>query len=121
LTFGGSVLFFGFLFCRSQSSAIYMYIDFLLSCYKFSIDSVLGTYLIWKHPRGLQFSFVQQCVLMALVLTFMQVIQRMNPTGKGWKGPPDPTHSWDNRWWGSWAILMDTPPNRWAQKIPSHV
>ncbi len=72
--------------------APYVYIDFLLSCYKFSISSVLGTYLICKHPR-LQFSFVQQCVLMALVLTFMQVIQRMNPTGKGWKGPPDPTHS----------------------------
>ncbi len=42
--------FFFWVFCFvDHKVAPYIHINFLLSCYKFSINSVLGTYLIWKH------------------------------------------------------------------------
>jgi hypothetical protein len=59
-TFGGSVFFCWFLFCRLQSSTIYVSISFFL-VYKFSINGVLGTYLIWKHLPSTILNFSTMC------------------------------------------------------------
>lgn len=53
-------LVFCFVDCK-VAPYIYIYINFLLSCYKFSINSVLGTYLIWKHLPSTILHFSTMC------------------------------------------------------------